>query len=388
MQLADQCVACGLCVPRCPTYRKTGSEADSPRGRIALIKGVHEARIPANPRFIEHIDLCLMCRTCEYVCPNHVQFGELMDGARERVRSLRPTFKRLLSRIAGACIARPKLLQALSPLAAPARAVGSHGLFPKSRRREAKAWLASARYFRFREHYPAQGERRGEVALFLGCVARVFDSTTLRSAIFVLNRQGYDVRVPKTQTCCGALARHSGDPARAAKLAERNAAAFPNASVVITTASGCGLALSEYGRDYGRHEFSARIVDVCDFVARHWRQQELTPLPAKIAVHRPCTMRNRSDRILEKIPGVTLEPLPANDQCCGAAGAYFLTQPKMANALRQDKADAFAESGGEILASANFGCALHMSAAGIDTLHPITLLKRQMRDEPFAKQHA
>jgi len=377
-RLADQCVACGLCVPGCPTYRKTGSEADSPRGRIALIKGVLEARIPANPRFIEHIDLCLVCRACERVCPNHVRFGELMDGAREHVHGLRPALARFFSRISGTLVARPKLLQSLAPFAALARAAKLHLLFPKSKRGEVKVWLASAHArSRFRERYPAYGERRGEVALFLGCVARVFDLATLRSAILVLNRQGYDVRVPKSQTCCGALARHAGDLSAAAKLAQRNVEAFQDASIVITTASGCEVALSEYGRDYGAHEFCGKIVDVCDLVARGWRQEKLTPLETTIAVHRPCTMRGRSDRILEKIPGVVIRALPGNDQCCGAAGTYFLTQPKMANALREDKINAIAESGVELVATANFGCALHMKAAGINTLHPITLLARQ-----------
>ncbi len=380
-QIADTCVACGLCVPHCPTYRKTGSEADSPRGRIQLIKGVVDERIPANRRFIEHIDLCLTCRVCERICPNEVRFGDLIDGMREQVKTLRPWRERLLSQAAGALIARPRLLQRMAPLLALGRAIGLQRLLPSSKRCEAEAWLSRVPWHsRFQEWYPASGEARGEVALFLGCVARLFDSETLRSTIFVLNHLGYGVRIPKTQTCCGALARHAGDLKQVRKLAERNLKAFENADVIVAAASGCGLALAEYSRDYTAREFSSKIADISGFVASRWQRQTVAPLSATIAVHEPCTERasNATYRVLENVPGAVIKPMPRNDQCCGAAGTYFLTQPKMANALKQDKVDAFAQSSAQILLTSNMGCALHFKAAGINTMHPMTLLARQM----------
>ncbi|MGH8727236.1 MAG: heterodisulfide reductase-related iron-sulfur binding cluster [Burkholderiales bacterium] len=372
-QIADTCVACGLCVPRCPTYRKTGSEADSPRGRIALIKGVLDENIPANPRFIEHIDLCLTCRACERICPNNVRFGELIDGTRARIEPLRPLFSRLLARSARALIARPRSLQSLAVLGALVRALR----IPLPAR--TRAWLASVSWpHRFEEWYPAQGETRGEVALFIGCVARIFDVATLTSTIFVLNSLGYGVRIPRSQTCCGALARRGGDSDQARKLVERNLAAFEKADFVVTTATGCGLTLAEYGDDYGARTFSAKVVDIGEFIANHWNGPSVTPLPAAIAVHKPCTSRHSTKDMLEKIPAALVKPLPGNDQCCGAAGAYFLTQPAMANALRQEKVDAFNQSGAQILATSNIGCALHFKAAGINAAHPVTLLAKQM----------
>ncbi|MGH8771470.1 MAG: (Fe-S)-binding protein [Burkholderiales bacterium] len=378
-RIADACVACGLCVPRCPTYRKTGSEADSPRGRIALIQGVLDSRIPPNPRFIEHMDLCLTCRVCERVCPNQVRFGELIDGMRERIEKLRPGAERFWSRAARALIARPRLLQSLAPLAALARAINLHGLLPRSKRRETEAWLSTVPWLsRFEEWYPPRGNARGEVALFLGCVARLFDVETLRSTIFVLNKLGYAVRIPKSQTCCGALARHGGDLAQAKKLAMRNAKAFEKVDVVVASATGCGLALVEYGQDHGAHEFSSKVADISAFLARQWQRQTIAPLRAMIAVHEPCTARNSANSLLERIPGVVTKPLQGNDQCCGAAGTYFLTQPSMANALRQDKVKALEKLGAQILVTSNVGCALHFKAAGISVLHPVTLLARQM----------
>lgn len=339
------------------------------------MKGVLDEQIPANERFIEHIDLCLTCRTCERVCPNHVRFGELVGGMRERIAPLRPPLARWLGKAARALLVRPWVLEMLAPLVAICRASGVGRVLPKT----LTTWLASAAWRpRFRAFYPARGQARGKVALFLGCVARVFDNETLHSAIFVLNRLGYDVSMPRSQTCCGALSRQAGDLDEANKLAQRNVKAFANVEAIVTTASGCGLALREYGEDYGEHAFSAKAIDISDFLAKLPELDGIGRFAARVAIHEPCSARQSASvrQLLNRIPGMTAAPLGGNDQCCGAAGMYFLTQPAIAESLRQDKAQAFVESGAQILVTSNIGCALHLKAAGIDAVHPVTLLAR------------
>jgi glycolate oxidase iron-sulfur subunit len=410
---ANRCVACGLCLPHCPTYRITLSEADSPRGRIALISGVASGRIPMNARFALHMDRCLTCRACEAVCPNHVAYGHLVDGARAvmtQSASARPgqgagiQKSGLRSLAEKELIAKPTRFDALRPLLRLYQTSGlqawvrKSGLLGKTKFTvlEAQLPLVGIPYSTsnktiqsWQAIYPASGDTRGEVGLFLGCVARLADVATLNAAIFVLNRLGYTVHVPPAQTCCGALHRHAGDMQTSMQLAQENMAAFAglNLHTIISTASGCGVQLAEAPFD-----FSAEVVDISAFLekAEGWNDVKISPLPHKITVHEPCSLHNvlrgatHPYALLARIPGACIVPLAGNDQCCGAAGTYFLDQPEMAKALLDDKMIAVDKRGGRYLATSNVGCALHLASAlrqagsKIEVLHPVTLLARQI----------
>ena len=394
VDMAARCVSCGLCLPHCPTYRKTLSEADSPRGRIALMQGMLEQRIPANERFQAHIDLCLACRACENVCPNNVEYGRLINGVRGIVEKSRrrSVLQRLGRRVLmDGVVTRPTMLRlaggALRTWQAMAGKAGwlmRFGLVRIATQlpplRPQPVWKAV---------YPAAGKVRGEVALFLGCVARVTDVETLSASIFVLNRLGYTVHVPPRQGCCGAMHASLGEPEKVRAFEEQNLQAFAGVSVeaVISTATGCGTALKSYPPN-----FAGRVRDISEFLAEAggWEEAGIAPLAEKVAVHEPCLMRNvlhcqdKPYDLLRRIPGATVVPLAGNDQCCGAAGTYFLTQPDMAASLLADKIEVVKASSARILATSNIGCAMHLAvglkAAGIEieVVHPITLLARQM----------
>lgn len=410
---ANRCVACGLCLPHCPTYRITLSEADSPRGRIALISGVASGRIPMNARFALHIDRCLTCRACEAACPNHVAYGHLVDGARVVMAQLSSALPGQDARMQKSglralaekeFIAKPARFDALRPLLRLYQTSGlqawvrKSGMLGRTKLAMLEAQLpligtpcstSNKTATSWQAIYPASGNARGEVGLFLGCVARLADVATLNAAIFVLNRLGYTVHVPPAQTCCGALHRHGGDMQTSVQLAQENTAAFAglNLHAIISTASGCGVQLAEAPFD-----FSAEVIDISAFLemAEGWNDVKISPLPHKIAVHEPCSLRNvlhaaaQPYALLARIPGACIAPLAGNDLCCGAAGTYFLDQPEMAKALLDDKMTAVDESGGRYLATANVGCALHLASAlrqtgsKIEVLHPVTLLARQM----------
>ena len=439
---ANRCVACGLCLPHCPTYRVTQSEADSPRGRIALMSGVAGGRIPMNERFALHIDRCLTCRACESVCPNHVRFGQLIDETRAMMASSsiplggstqasKSWFRRWVER---EIIGKPARIDALRPLlrfyqrSGMQKLLRKSGLFGKTKlifletqlpRIDKPYSLPGQPNFAgsWQAVYPTTGQPRGEVGLFLGCVARLTDTATLNATIVVLNQLGYTVHVPPAQTCCGALHQHSGDKQTAAQLAHRNISAFDglNLEAIISTASGCGVQLAEYstlpssprskesapeleagnacsGGTPASKRFSAKVMDISAFlaVAEGWDEIKLAPLTYKISVHEPCSLRNvlrgsaSSYALLARIPGAQIAPLTGNDQCCGAAGTYFLDQPEMAKVLLHDKITAISASGARYLATSNVGCAMHLASAlreagsEIEVLHPVTLIARQM----------
>ncbi|MBU1691324.1 MAG: 4Fe-4S dicluster domain-containing protein [Gammaproteobacteria bacterium] len=394
VDVAARCVSCGLCLPRCPTYRKTLNEADSPRGRIVLMQGVLEQRIPANERFLAHIDLCLACRACESVCPNNVEYGRLINGVRGVVEKTRQrSLWQLMGRrvLMDGVATKPAMLRLVGGVLRTCQAMlGQAGWLMRSplaqiatrlpRLRPQPIWKAI---------YPAAGKERGEVGLFLGCVARVLDVETLTASIFVLNRLGYTVHVPSRQGCCGAMHAGLGEPEKVSEFEEQNLRAFAgmNLEAVISTATGCGAALKNYPQD-----FAGRVKDISEFLgeAEGWESAEIEPLAEKLVVHEPCLMRNvlhcqgKPYDLLHRIPGAEVVPLAGNDQCCGAAGTYFLTQPEMAASLLADKIEAVKASGAQILATSNIGCAMHLAAglkaSGIEleVVHPITLLARQM----------
>lgn len=401
------------------------------------MNGVATGRIPLNPRFALHMDRCLTCRACEAVCPNHVHFGQLIDDAREMILSPRfevggnnpglrvPRFRKWVER---ELIARPSRIDALRPLlrfyqrSGLQKWVRKSGLLGKTKLALLEAqipFIDQPRSSSWSAVYPAAGKPRGEVALFLGCVARVADATTLDATLFVLNQLGYTVHVPSAQACCGALQRHRGDVDAAEQLERQNVQAFAgldaglDLGAIITTASGCGAQLSEYssfpsfpawqrttgvpaagpqaGGENTRRS-PPKVLDISEFLAgaEGWEDIRLQPLPHKILVHEPCTLRNvlrapaYAYKLLERIPQAQVAPLAGNDQCCGAAGTYFLDQPEISAALLKDKVTALKAGQARYLATSNVGCALHIAAglreAGleIEVIHPVTLIARQM----------
>lgn len=393
-EAASRCVACGLCLPHCPTYRKTLSEADSPRGRIVMMQGLLAGRIAASERFLVHIDLCLSCRACEAVCPNNVPYGRLVAGVRGVVETARRhgLLRRLMRRVlVDGVVTKPAMLRMAAGMASflPALAGKFGGLKRFGLVRIALQLPPTKSQPLWKTVYPPVGKVRGEVGLFLGCVARVADVETLSASIFVLNQLGYRVHLPPGQSCCGAIHESLGDVDKACRLERMNVDAFSGLELdaVISTATGCGAALQGYPT-----AFSDRVMDISEFLAgaRGWEAVAISPLAHTVAVHEPCSMRNvlrchsRPYELLRRIPGASVLPLAGNDQCCGAAGTYFLSQPKMAGALLADKIAAARASGARFLATSNIGCAMHMAGglgeAGIEieAIHPVTLLARQM----------
>jgi glycolate oxidase iron-sulfur subunit len=383
---------CGLCLPHCPTYNKTQNEAESPRGRLSLIQALASGRLEADAKLRGHLESCLLCRACEAKCPSGVQFGEIIDGARsalaqgqqpDHLDELAIDKRRQRREATLLWLADKTGLRQLGRTLGITKALGLDRLEQLA--------PSISRPHTWQEYYPASGDHQGDVALFTGCFGDMFDQVTLDSAITLLNACGYGVHVPGDQTCCGALHQHCGDSARAQQLAEQNLTAFGalNIQTIISCATGCGSHLKEYPRTTGR---AINVCDINTFLTRiNWPKTiQFKPLNRRIAVHEPCSLRNvlkEADALytlLQRIPEAEITPLPGNERCCGAAGRYMIDHPEMADALRQDKVDAIQATHPDILVSANIGCALHIAAGlrqagiGIELMHPVTLLARQL----------
>lgn len=399
LQATDRCVMCGMCLPHCPTYQLSHDEGESPRGRIALIQGLANGRLTPNPHLEQHLDHCLGCRSCEAVCPSGVAYGEIIDGGRAVLHQQQhgaPAPRLLFS-----LIPRPRRLRLFghilrflqkSGLQGLARATGLSRALGLARLDAVLPPLAPLPTWQ--AYYPPQGKQRGEVALFLGCIADFADRPTLNATLRVLTRLGYGVHIPPRQTCCGALHLHQGDRFIAHHLAECNAAAFNPLEVdaIINTASGCGTTLVEYPRN-DFPALKAPVRDISAFLTEIPWPTELSPAPLakKVAVHDPCSLGNvlrqakAPYQLLKRIPAIETVALPDNRRCCGAAGNYMLTQPATADRLRDDKIAALRQLEADILVTSNPGCALHLRAgiaaaqSAVEVLHPVALLDRQLQ---------
>lgn len=390
----DLCVKCGLCLPHCPTYNKTQDENESPRGRIELIQAWATRRLPSSKQLLMHLDNCLLCRSCERVCPARVPYGRLVDQFRMRQQQsplVKSSFR--MAGIRG--LAHHRRVRHLAKTALNiyrSSGLDKTGVLRSLGLRSIERLLpAKPDHEKAGRHlgvYPAAGDVRGDVGLFVGCMGRLLDNATIEAAINVLNQSGFNVHVPGQQTCCGAFALHSGDKEMATRLADANVAAFSSHSTLatITLASGCGAVLKEYGE----RSFGSGIIDISRFLYETdaLAVLDLRSFTAKIGIHTPCSLRNVMGehdyviQLLSQIPGFEVMPLPERIACCGSAGSYMVEHPVMAERILQDVLRAVEKQQPEYLVSSNIGCILHISAGlrenhiKTQVLHPVALLNQ------------
>jgi glycolate oxidase iron-sulfur subunit len=353
--LADRCVQCGLCLPHCPTYQLDQTESESPRGRIAYIKATASGQMTPTETGDRHLDHCLGCRRCEAVCPAGVEYDALLIGARARQfdRQAPP----LKSRLAAGLLASPGLLNVLTPFA---RAGGTLPPLPQIRP------LAEV----------TPGPSRGQVDLFVGCIANSYEQGTRLTLTRLLAAIGFVVRTPTGQTCCGTAAAHLGDRQATVDLARRNRDAF-GPDPVLSLASGCQQLLTQ------SLDGKAPVFDAIEFLEREGVDLRFRPAGRKVALHLPCTQRiAKSDaalrRLLARIPELDLVELP-DTGCCGAAGLHMINEPVRAGKIRAPLIDALRASGASELLSANIGCRLHLAnGTTIPVRHPIDFLAEHL----------
>jgi glycolate oxidase iron-sulfur subunit len=387
------CVACGLCLPHCPTYRVTGEESASPRGRVTAMRSVADGLAQPDETFARFMDLCLACRACEDVCPSHVPFGRMMERARVQIEPLRTRRARFL-RWLGLDVALPRkkvlwLLAALQPL----------GRFGLPRRVRALTPKRSELFRRLPAVTEPAGDERGTVALLSGCVQDRWFREVNRATIRVLARNGWRVVVPRDQACCGALAAHHGRLDTARTLAERNLRAFEGVDVVVTNAAGCGAHLQQLGDLIASDDsraFASKVHDVMELLHEEGLATPPTGRPRfeRVAYHDACHalrvqhLREQPRALLRSVEGIEVLDVPSGDVCCGAAGLYNVLEPEMSSELRRRKAEAVASTGAAVLASANTGCTMQIAAglreigSPINVLHPVEILDRAYAAEP------
>jgi glycolate oxidase iron-sulfur subunit len=411
LDLIEDCVHCGFCLPTCPTYVLWGEEMDSPRGRVVLMRTGLEEGSELSDQMVRHFDNCLGCMACVTACPSGVRYDLLLADTRQQVERNHPRTprERLLRSALFATFPHPGRLRPTVPLLVLARRSGLLGRVLRSRLLDRFPTLRTAAHLapdvalrdalpRIPAVTPARGAKRGTVALLQGCVQRVYFGDVNRATIDVLAAEGFEVHAPRAPRCCGALALHAGREDDALPRARDTIAALERFDFVVTNAAGCGSAMKEYGHllrdDPAWHEraeaFGAKVRDIHELLVEAGTVARRGRVERRVAYHDPCHLahaqgiRTQPRQLLAAIPGLELVEPAEWELCCGSAGIYNLTKPDAADELGARKADNLLATGAEAIAAANPGCVLqitaHLARKGhqVPILHPVQLLQESL----------
>jgi len=398
--LIADCVHCGFCLPTCPSYVVFEEEMDSPRGRIVLMRVGNEEGSRASEEMRTHFDRCLGCMACVTACPSGVKYDQLIERVRPQVErnAPRPRWQRAYRRLIFAVFTHPGRLRALVPVLWAQQRLGlTEALSRVPAARLAPPVKRRAAIARLPEVTPAQGERRGRIALMQGCVQRVFFGDVNGATVRVLAAEGWEVHAPRRPRCCGSLQMHAGVEEEAIALAKETIAAYEAFDAVAVNVAGCGSGMKDYAHlladdpEWAERAaaFSARVRDVSELLAEHEPRAPRHPLALRVAYHDACHLahaqkvRTQPRALLRAIPDLELLEPADWEICCGSAGIYNLVQPAAAAELGARKAANLLATGADAIAAGNPGCALqiaaHMNGRRLPVYHPMTLLDHSIR---------
>ncbi|HYR59554.1 MAG TPA: (Fe-S)-binding protein [Chthoniobacteraceae bacterium] len=423
----QQCIHCGMCLPTCPTYDETKHERNSPRGRIALMRGIADGKLGVTEAFGDELYFCLGCLACETACPAGVRYAPMFEAARadiEQARVLANPSRDLVRALTLRLIfTRPMLLRAIGRLLRWYQASGAEWLVRKCgltrllpRRLRELEPLTPRIQRDFSDRLIAEielpRERRFRVGMLTGCVQDLAFPDVNRDTVDVLLRNGCEVVTPGWQHCCGSLHAHNGEIEWAREMARRNinamersAGSLETLDAIITNAAGCGSHLKHYDELLAHDpryaaraaQWSAKLRDIHEWLiaiglaAPPYQLSTINYQPLSVTYHEACHLchgqkiSRQPRELLRMIPGVELVELPEATWCCGSAGIYNITQPEMSAKLLERKMANIAKTGARVVASANPGCTIQLqtglreSGCDMRVAHPISLLAEAYR---------
>jgi len=378
------CVHCGFCLATCPTYKLSGNELDSPRGRIYLIKEMLEhAAFPIST--VTHLDRCLTCRACETTCPSGVDYASLLETGRGLVEThaRRSMVKRLQRWILKKTVPRTSLFSALLKMGRACKSFlpGSLAMLIP-RKKAVPSW-------------PTVSHER-KMLVLQGCVQSAATPEVNAVLANLLDQLGISLIYTKQAGCCGALEHHLADEeASHARIRNLVDAWWPEVEAgiehILVTASGCGVMVKDFGRllksDPQYSEKAARIsalardaAELLDIELRDWK---LVESDHRVAWHSPCTLQH-GQKIVGTVEslllrsGAQLTSVAEEQLCCGSAGTYSLLEPEFSENLLERKINSLTADCPQVILTANVGCQLHLAkATRIPVRHWLEYLSEQ-----------
>ncbi|MCS7253263.1 MAG: (Fe-S)-binding protein [Armatimonadota bacterium] len=393
-ELLLDCVRCGFCLASCPAFAQTLDEADSPRGRLHLLRALFEGRINLTETLLKHFDVCLACRACQAVCPSGVRYGFLIELVRARLERMgygvtrhSPLLRMLIKwvfpyrRRFNAFVSFVEMVRKIGLVKLASQLADNiaftdrlrkwlqvEGMLPRERQRNA--------FYDGRSVIPPKGKRRMRVGFLLGCASDVLLKSVNEASVKVLAHLGCEVVIPNGQTCCGAIAMHVGFEEDAKRFARRNIEVFEKLGLdaIVTNAAGCGAAMKEYSQWLRDDElfserafkFSSLVRDFSELVCELPFSETMKPLLMRVTYDDPCHLlhaqgiREQPRKLIAAIPSIEFVELEESDICCGGAGIYGLLFSENSMWLLERKLERIRESGADVVVTANIGCQLQL----------------------------
>ena len=411
-----KCVHCGFCLQACPTYLETGLETESPRGRIALMKAVNEGRIEMTEPVMRHWDLCVQCRACEVACPSGVPYGKLIETTMAEVSEKRRNSVKGMATDAALKWVVPEQGR-LSLAVGAVRFYQNSGLQNMVRKsgllkrvapdladmESSMPEIPSTTFKASGQVIPAKGEKTNRVAILSGCVMPLVHGPQMNAVVRVLTRNGAEVVVPKNQVCCGAMNSHIGDLSTARDLARRNIDGFlaEDVDAIIVASAGCGSRMKEYHEllqddsEYAEKalELSNKVKDIHEYLVELPYEPPTASLNCRVTYQDSCHLSNAQRVtappriILNSIPGVEFVELPNASICCGGGGTYMITERNLSLRILKTKMEAVAETGANIVATANPGCLMQLQmGVGKNNMPVEVRYVTDLLDEAYRKE--
>ncbi|MEQ2525957.1 (Fe-S)-binding protein [Bacillaceae bacterium CLA-AA-H227] len=388
------CMRCGFCLPSCPTYITSGyKESHSPRGRIALMKAVVDGLIEPDEDFEQSLNQCLGCRACEPVCPSGVNYGHLLEEARDIINQNKKhslpvrTVRKAVFEGLFPHQNRMRTMTGLlgfyqrSGLQKVARLTGVMKLFPESLATMERVLpkVPTMKEMKNRpEFLPAVAPKTNRVAFFTGCLMDTMFLETNNATMKLLQLAGCEIVIPQNQNCCGALHGHSGEKDGSKALAKKNIKAFEDLNVdyIITNAGGCGAFLVDYDhllkddpdwKDRAK-DFKDKIKDITQILYEvDFHKKVKLKLPYQIVTYQDsCHLRNvmktsaAPRALLQAIEGIEYIEMKDADRCCGSAGIYNIVESEMSMQILDYKMEQTKATHASTVVTANPGCLLQM----------------------------
>ncbi|WP_299087212.1 (Fe-S)-binding protein [uncultured Metabacillus sp.] len=415
------CMRCGFCLPSCPTYVESGfKESHSPRGRIALMKAVADGLIEPDEDVERSLELCLGCRACEPVCPSGVNYGHLLEEARDIINQNKkhslPVRAVRKAVFAGLFPHQNRMMMATGFLGFYQRS-GLQSMMRKTRllnllpdhlvtMEKVLPKVPTMKEMKNRPtHLQAEGTRKKRVAFFSGCLMDTMFLETNNATVKLLQTAGCEIVIPQNQACCGALHGHSGEKEQAKELAKRNIRAFEelNIDYIITNAGGCGAFLIDYDHllkndpewKERAKAFVDKLKDVSAVLVDLEFHKRNLKLPAQVVTYQDsCHLRNvmktsiEPRLLLQAIKGIDFQEMKDADRCCGSAGIYNIVESEMSMQILDHKMEQAKATHATTIVTANPGCLLQMKlgiereglSERVRALHIVDLLLEALQD--------